>query len=237
LLNALGVQSAAFRVKALFKAMSNDHRMLNAADMRSFFNQAVESTMVAMNAKNRINDIWRAPLHHTAPLKSGYDPNPEAVDRSNWKRRASAANGTSMNILGARRPASLLEQSLCSETFSKRRVEQGLKSLRNSMVRRFEGKNLRAVFDSIDIDQNDEIDRRELKVLLRKMGMLHLFPADVIKGVFDEIDTNGNGVLDFQELSTFLDPTFQHESTKNQNKAAGNHHLVHMHSYNRRAFA
>jgi hypothetical protein len=99
-------QTAAFRVQALFKTMARGHRILNTADMREFFNQAASSTMAVSSAKSRMNNIWRPPVHHTAPLKSfaAFDPNPERVDHTNWKRRPSATNGTSYS--GTDRPGS-----------------------------------------------------------------------------------------------------------------------------------
>jgi Ca2+-binding EF-hand superfamily protein len=76
-----------------------------------------------------------------------------------------------------------------------------------------------------------------LKVLLKSLGIVHLFPQALIKAMFHEIDTDANGLLDYEELSTFLDAEAQHQATKKQHLARGDAHLVHMHNYNRRTFA
>merc|ERR1712070_914788 len=129
-------------------------------------------------------NIWRVPRHHTHELKSFDCPNPEAIDHKSFARRASAIDGTSVNILGARRPASELEMSAYREVFSTRKLDQALKSLRTSMLRRFKGRKVDQIFNMVDTDGSGRIDRLELKVLLRKLGLFHMFPGKVIDAIF-----------------------------------------------------
>jgi Ca2+-binding EF-hand superfamily protein len=104
------------------------------------------------------------------------------------------------------------------------------------MVRKFKGKNVKRMFDSIDADGNGSIDRKELGALLRKLGLIHMFSRQLLNDVFISIDSNANEELDFQEFMAFLQETDGKMANKTH-KAAGDSHLVHMHSYNRRAFA
>jgi hypothetical protein len=238
--DGMGIQAAAFRSHALFNAMSKGHRSLTTAEMRHVFDQAASSSMFEGNQRSRVNDIWRAPHAHTHTLKSfaGHDPNREAVDHDGWGRRPSASNGTSVNILGARRPGNLHEMFQCREEFTGRRLEQALKSVRGAMVRRFKGKDVKATFNAIDSDGNGGIDRRELAAVLRKLGLTHMFPIALQKAVFTEIDTDGNGLLDYAEFINFLGKGHLTDAGANQHhKATGNNHLVHMHEYKRRAFS
>ena len=76
IIEEIGVQTAAFRVQALFKAISKDEEPVDRilpSQLRAFLDKAAASRIVKHSTKN----IWRVPRHHTHELKSFDCPNPE----------------------------------------------------------------------------------------------------------------------------------------------------------------
>ena len=73
----LSVQSASFRLQALFQDISKGERNIYPADLRVFLDKAVKSSLV----KTQMTNIWRVPNHSTAhgQLKKFEDPNPEVM--------------------------------------------------------------------------------------------------------------------------------------------------------------
>ena len=100
------------------------------------------------------------------------------------------------------------------------------------MLRRFKGRKVDQIFNMVDTDGSGRIDRLELKVLLRKLGLFHMFPGKVIDAIFDAIDLDKNGTIERDEFEKFADPDFTHGAVAAAGAPA---HLVHMHKYNRRA--
>jgi len=57
---------------------------------------------------------------------------------------------------------------------------------------------LRARFDSVDRDNNAQIDVTELGELLDGLGVF--FGVEQVRSTFEGIDQDGNGLIDLEEL-------------------------------------
>eukprot|EP01091_Cochliopodium_minus_P018497 TRINITY_DN7521_c0_g1_i2.p1 TRINITY_DN7521_c0_g1~~TRINITY_DN7521_c0_g1_i2.p1 ORF type:complete len:181 (-),score=54.79 TRINITY_DN7521_c0_g1_i2:66-608(-) len=114
--------------------------------------------------------------------------------------------------------------SLKRDDFEKIKNENVLKEIRSISTKRFErfklklkeaclaknpSKNLdkesieyfRKVFNGVDVDKNEKIDRDEFNELVKKLNAKALDKKSVEK-IFDKIDTDKSGTIEFQE---FLD--------------------------------
>jgi solute carrier family 25 phosphate transporter 23/24/25/41 len=58
-------------------------------------------------------------------------------------------------------------------------------------------KELRQLFDSIDRNNNGELDKEELKAALARAGLT--VPNSKLEQFFAEVDTNKDGVISFDE--------------------------------------
>jgi solute carrier family 25 phosphate transporter 23/24/25/41 len=56
---------------------------------------------------------------------------------------------------------------------------------------------LRAMFESIDVDHNGTLDRKELQQAFRKAGLT--VSNSKLDNFFDTVDTNNDGVVSFEE--------------------------------------
>jgi Ca2+-binding EF-hand superfamily protein len=226
LLRNLGVQTAKWRVGAFFEIVFGRNRNVPTEELIWFF----ESLSKFQSQSKR--EVWRCPEHHTAKLTTFVDPNKEATCMK--KRRPSAIDGTSMNLLGARRISSEAEKAALSEEFSARKRERALHSVHASIIRKLDGKDIEKVFNTIDTDGNRTLSRFEVKTALRKIGVFHLMSPQICKAMFDEMDLNNDGEVDMIEWKKYMDVGRQRESFKKNNKLK---HLASDHMYNRRSFA
>jgi hypothetical protein len=223
LVKSLGVQTAKWRVEAFFEVVFGRRRYVPTEELVWFFD-----SLQKIQSKKK---IWRCPEHHTATVRSFADPNMEATCMK--KRRPSAIDGTSMNILGARRIGSAMELAATREEFSMRKREKALQSLQGSIMRKLGGKDIEKVFHIIDSDNNGTLSPFEVKMAYRKLGVFHLMSPQLCNAMFKEMDLNGDGEIDLEEWKKFMDLGTRREIVKKDNKLK---YLAQDHLYNRRTF-
>jgi len=66
-------------------------------------------------------------------------------------------------------------------------------------------KELREIFDSMDVSRNNSISIRELRDYLKTEGMTE----DKIKEIMKEADSDGSGTMDFDEFYTLMTTNLQ----------------------------
>eukprot|EP00935_MAST-01C_sp_MAST-1C-sp1_P002066 g2066.t1 len=182
------------------------------------------------SAKQSPGSLWQRPDYNAnAPLVAfGFANNPRKD-----VRRPSAIDGSSIQLLGARRISDERELQRCKDVFLDRKMDRSMMAAQAAVFKKIGKKNWESTFNQFDTTGKGEITLLQMRKALKKMGVYYTMSEQLVKHLFDEIDTNGNGVIEKNEWMEFMDHNKRRELIKRSHKFK---HLAHDHVYSRAAY-